>query len=156
LQSLFVWLALLGLLLQAVTAGLPAGQAICIGCERGEDGWGWTVSEPCPPSIDGCCCDDEGPDRTTPVFASAEFTTDGCGCVDLPLIGGPIAAVLTSARGAGSFETEFVAAAAPGAVSAHVALAGATPKAAARARPVWGHHPPRLLAPMARRTILIV
>jgi hypothetical protein len=137
--SLCAWIAALGVLLQSV--GAAAGEVLCVGCTHVAGGVA-IAKAPCTPAVN--CCD-----REAPPPAEHEGDGDDCGCVDVKLSAGVVAAAHATAK--------LVVTAAPFAiVTMHdleaLAAPAARPAIAARAGPPLV----RLLAPSGRRTVLIV
>lgn len=159
LQTSLVLLALVGFLFQGIWAGAPAGQSLCIGCEREDNDWRWDICEPCIPGVRDCCDDVQRSDECSdcPLGSSAQ-TPSSCNCIDIPLIGG-MPTLLSAPVRADSFFPAVVQDTFPNtpAVCAQWAYDLHSPAYWARAGPMWRDGaPPRLLAPIARWTVLTI
>jgi len=154
---LLVLLASVGFLFQSMWAGMPSGHGLCLGCER-DGGWGWTISEPCEPAVRDCCEEDHEAAESRSASVPPSHGSNDCGCVDVPMSGSVATAVVGPVRADRSAAECFKGAPAKQWMPAGDALSLARhPARWARAGPMWmAGTPPRLLAPMARMTVLTV
>ncbi|MBM4109275.1 MAG: hypothetical protein FJ255_10785 [Phycisphaerae bacterium] len=149
LRNLLIVLGVVGFLLQALAVGGGAGQAMCVGCERG---W-WTISPPCAPEQGVDCCDKGEDDGTTPAHSdhSQGRSNDDCGCIDIPLPHGtPLAAAAPRIEQGSGWDTP-------------VAIAVLWQRRTRDVFPIrttWARagpeSAPRLLTPLARFTVLVI
>lgn len=138
-----VLLCLTGVMAQALGGGL-AGSVLCIGCER----TGWTIA-PAQEALRGDCCVDERESSEVPQDRGVQ-AQQRCGCLTVPLGQGP-RHVVASPRLDTSHDAVAVCA------TPAVALVTIVP---ARQSEIWPRagptHPPRLLSPSSRRTVLVI
>lgn len=136
-------LCLLGVLAQTVGGGF-AGSVLCIGCER----TGWAIA-PAQEALPSNCCADECESNTSPHDHGAK-TERRCGCLTVPLGQGLQQYVPTPRLDT----SHHVVAVHDAPVIAPISVIPACPSEIwARAGPT---HPPRLLSPSARRTVLVI
>jgi hypothetical protein len=148
-----VVLVALGVLVQSLWAGMPLGAGLCIGCER-QGQWGWTVCDSHGAADDGCCESDDA-EPALPVSPTAG-SPEQCRCVVIPMGSGPVNLIASAPVLGSAMETCVVPHGECTLVLAVLAMLD-PPHSSARAGPTWGDGPPpRLLAPAARRTVLIV
>lgn len=137
-------LCLIGLLVQSLGAGLD-GRMLCIGCE----GTGWTIAGPEAQTGPRDCCDHES-ESNEPKADQTLKMERRCGCVAIPLAQG-LAYSVASPRS--ETHHEVVAILAIPIVAVVCVLPECPTEIWARAGPT---HPPRLLSPFARRTVLVI
>jgi hypothetical protein len=153
LHLLFVWLAALSFVVRSFGAGLPAGYALCIGCDRAA----LSISEPCDPTATSTCCDADEHDRSDDCDghdSADDDGTRGCGCVDVPL--GDGSAVKASHPRLDLPQADLAKVLATSAA----AVCEISPSEAAPNPSLWPRPGPpqtsRLLLPQARRTVLVI
>lgn len=146
-RMLITAVCLLSILAQTIGGGLGASRMLCVGC----DGGGWTINAPNEGLPVAECCGVEC--HTEPFAESGCVIAHGekpCGCIVVPLSDGIwITTAAPRSATAPDIETVFVSVirAMPGAMPIHEAVAWS------RAGP---SHPPRLLTPRSRFTVLVV
>lgn len=153
LNLLFVWLAALSFVVRSFGAGLPAGYALCVGCDRAA----LSISEPCVPTAVSTCCDTDdhdGNDDCDGGDSADDHGTRGCGCVDVPL--GDGSAVKASHPRLDLPQSDLAKVLA---ISAALVCEISASEAAPRPS-LWPRAGPeptsRLLLPQARRTVLVI
>ncbi len=137
-------LCLISLLAQSLGAGLEGG-VLCVGCDR----IGWTIAGPeARAGARGCCADEGEPTGHRQVLA---LEVDGrCGCIAIPLVKG-LRLSVASPRVEPLHDAVAVV------VTASVVWVSDIPACEPGIRPRAGPtHPPRLLLPSSRRTVLVV
>lgn len=148
-RILFSALCLVSLLIQSLGGGIGMGGVICIGCDRG--GWAISFSADHGNVTDSCgntCCDKDEADRST--TQTAVHGEERCGCVDVPLGSGvPIVSTELRVNSSHAVIGVFVA----GVIPSATALLECQTEIWCRAGP---KHPPRLLSPSSRRTVLVI
>jgi hypothetical protein len=142
ISVILLWLV--GVIAQTLGSGL-AGSVLCFGCER----TGWTIVAPATHAVPNDCCADECEPSEVPHNHGVR-AEKSCGC-------------LTVALGQGL--QHFVASPRLKASHGEVVTVCITPGIAPITVPVyqseiWARagppHPPRLLSPSSRRTVLVI
>ena len=137
-------LCLIGLLVQSLGGGLNGG-VLCIGCER----VGWAIDGPEAQTGPRDCCDDES-ESTEPQQNQTQKLERRCGCVAIPLTQGLRCSVASPRI---ESQHDVVAVIAIRSVVVICAIPECHSEIWTRAGPT---HPPRLLSPSARRTVLVI
>lgn len=137
------FLCLLGLFVQSIGGGLSGGW-LCVGCER----TGLTLKGPGTSQSDGCCIDEQEPCESPPLDSVP--IDRPCGCVTIPLAPGFQISVGTPRFEANHDPVTLVEAT----IVKWISLVPPRPNER------WSRadlaHPPRLLCPSARRTVLLI
>lgn len=157
-KSAVIWLAFAGFLLQSLSAGIPAGWALCLGCDWKDAAW--SIREPCVPGVQDSCDDEGVSDPAEGVAFGGDSAARGgerCGCIDIPLPGGPAPATARAATTTSPRCDTFKAMTAAPMPMMTQASPDPPRLACARAGPQWRNKPlPRLLVPLSRKAVLII
>ena len=137
-------LCMIGLLVQSLGGGLSSG-VLCIGCER----TGWTITGPESQTGPRDCCDDES-ESNDPSQQDSLKLERRCGCVSVPLTQGIQFSVISPRL---ETQSDVIATAVLPNVTLTCAILECQSEIWTRAGPT---HPPRLLSPSSRRTVLVI